>query len=755
MKEMGRDKCNLISLSCIVAVTFMLFFASGISANAEEGEDWVEIVSVTPNHYENYEDAVTFTATVNYSLQSCEQGIVYLGFNTDKPNYYTIDGDDPDSAKVVEKGNGTVTLTKTVVPTNWSSGLSMMQQFLDGNSNPVQDFKIYANITEYPHDVPFTPLAIFESVLTDLPDTALQTEIIYGDNGNPSREVFDKSLEEIIVEDTRSDEYNPQLAHMLIALCNSVHDGENMNTTFERMGFYDTVTDYCMSGILLAYGMGKKQVGDETYVLVVARGTGDFSSNPVENFNALSEWMSNILDAKANDSGQHSGFSDAAKELYDRMMRFLSVEDIEDLSNVKFIITGHSRGAAAANIFAARLADEGISQKNIYAYTFACPDTAVITKDIAESYRCIFNIGNVNDMVTWVPRAVWEDSGEEDGWGKDSYWDKYGNSFWYCEDWEDYGSLHEKFTLSPSTILDWVNKYHLQNLYLDYLRDEKQLDEYKDREQATEAIHTAAKKKKEIAEENAKKAGELFSTDNDSIFSISVFCPVDVMISDPDGNLLVSTTGGEGMIYERAEEKAFISFYGDKKRIFIIGEESLDIVLVGTGEGVMQFSIAEGNTFQETMEEVKVFENVEVYNGKTMHCVLNSVTGIEDAGLFLVDYTEKELAEIMTDGTEETLLEENIENVKADVQEEMGEAAKIEAEEKDPEPDMKDEENDSAEETETESKTGSAESNSQRLLYYIIICESAVIILMLTTIVIRAAYKRKKCTKAAKISEAG
>lgn len=80
-----------------------------------------------------------------------------------------------------------------------------------------------------------------------------------------------------------------------------------------------------------------------------------------------------------------------------------------------------------------------------------------------------------------------------------------------------------------------------------------------------------------------KKAVELLSTDSDCIIGISVFCPVDVMISDPDGDLLVSTTGGEGMIHESAEEKALFSFYGDKKKIFITGEENLDIALVGTG----------------------------------------------------------------------------------------------------------------------------------------------------------------------------
>lgn len=722
----------------VFAFAFLLF---GMSVRADEEEgDWIEIVSVTPNHYENYTDPVTFTATITYSLQSAEQGIIYLGFNTGTPECYTYSAELED-AQVVSRGTGTVELSATVTPVDWGSALNLMYQFMGGGSGAVKDFKIYAMLCEYPHDEPPVPLADHASVLTDLPDSALQAEIFYGDSSNPSREVFDRALE-TIVDETRSDEYNPQLAHMLIALCNSIHDEANMNATFERMGFYDTVTDYDMSGILLAYGIGKKQVGDETYVLVIARGTGDFSSSLTGSFNALVEWMSNIADAGANDSGQHSGFSDAAKELYDRMTEFLGTEDIEELSNMKFIITGHSRGAAAANILAARLADEGISQDNIYGYTFACPDTAVITKETAESYRSIFNIGNANDMVTWVPRAVWENSGEKDGWGKDSYWDKYGNSLWYCEDWEDYKNLHEKFTIKPSIMWEWVNQYHLQNLYLTYLRDEKKPDEYKNREGTTEAIKAASQKKRENARESLEKAGELFQIDDSSMISISIFCPVDVLISDTDGNPLVSTAGSEGKIYEGAEEKAFLSFYGDKKKIFITDEEDFDITLVGTGTGVMEFSIVSGNTFQETVEGEKTFEKVELYDGKTMHCALSSGARIEDVRLILVDEEDAELAEIMTDGTEELLREETAEDSGIDTQAEA--ETEIEEEESDAETDAKEELNTGAEETDTGAEN--TETDSQRILhlYYIIIGETAVLILVFTIIIVRAISKRKK-----------
>lgn len=734
---------NIIYAGIILAFVF-LFFSMSVRAEEEDG-DWIEIVSVTPNYYANYADPVTFTATISYSLQSAEQGIIYLGFNTGSPECYTY-SPEPEDVQIVSKGTGTVELSATVTPVDWGSALNLMYQFMAGGSGAVQDFKVYAMLCEYPHEDPPSPLADHAAVLTDLPDSALQTEIFYGDSSNPSREIFDCSLE-TIVEGIRSDEYSPQLAHMLIALCNSIHDGGNMNTTFDRMGFYDTVTDYGMSGILLAYGIGKKQVDDKTYVLVIARGTGDFSLSPTGNVNALSEWMSNILDAGANDLGQHSGFSDAANELHDRVMRFLEREDVEDFSDVRFIITGHSRGAAATNILAARLADEGIAQENIYCYTFACPDTAVIDKETAESYRCIFNIGNANDMVTWVPRAVWENSGEKDGWGKDSYWDKYGNSFWYCEDWEDYRNLHEKFTLLPSIMLDWVNKYHLQNLYLTYLRDEKELDEYKDREGTTEAINAAAQKKRESARESLEETRELLEIDDSSIIGISVFCPVDVMISDKDGNPIVSTTGSEGKIYEGGEEKAFLSFYGDKKKIFIIDEEEFDITLVGTGTGVMRFSIASGNAFQEAVTEEKVFEEVELYDGKTMHCTLNNGAEIEEARLFLVDEGEKEVAEIMTDGTEEILHEENAEEGKADTQEET------QKEENGAKPDAEDGMNAGAERIETEAEEGGIKGDLHRIPHNIIIAGSAAVVLLLIIIMIGRLYKRKRRDKAAKMLE--
>jgi len=744
-------------MSGLLAAIFILTFIPVIDSRAQEFVkmgDWVEIISVTPNHYDNYTDAVTFTATINYSLQSKKQGIVYLGFNTDKPECYTY-AIEPEDRRIVSKGRGTVVLSATVTPVNWGSGLSLMYQFMNGNDGSNKDFLIYAMLCEYPHDEPPKPLADFKSVLTDLPEVG----ILYGDSANPEKKEFDsleKILDNIPVEEyepgKRVHQYNPVLSHMLITLCNSVHDNTNMETTFQSMGFDDNITDYDMEGILLAYGMGKKQLQDgSTLVLVVARGTGDFSWNQITNIPTYLEWYSNIIDAGTNEKGKHSGFSDAADELYDRMIDFLGTEDF---SNTKFVITGHSRGAAAADIMAARLVDKGVSEEEIYAYTFACPDVAVITQEKADSYSCIYNIGNVNDIVTWVPGVVWTESGEDYGWGKDSYWNKYGQNYWYCDDWNDYNSIQGRASLN---IGERIGKYHLQNLYMDYLSDEKELNCYKKREETVSVIQEAVEKqKKDRAEKNKEtrdNINKVIQTGETEILEISVYCPVDVLIMDQEGNQVVSITGEQGTISEDAGNKAMISFCNDKKKIFIKNTQGVNIQLMGTGDGVMRLSIVRDILNPE--KGGKTFENVKLYDGKIMHCVCDNNVEASDIQLFQIDEEKNEVAEIMSDGVEVDQQEEAVEDheepaaVVADPVNEKEDTAGIqEAGAESGKTDMSEEKTEETESEKTdmfeEEPVEETESGGKRILYAAIIGEAFVIFLLAAVLVKSCRGHRRK-----------
>ena len=150
------------------------------------------------------------------------------------------------------------------------------------------------------------------------------------------------------------------------------------------------------SGGRTAYAFGVKKVKDRAgksvkLVAVVIRGTGEYT-----------EWSGNLNVGSGSD---HEGFAAARDELLDNLGSYLSKAGISG-KNEKFLITGHSRGGAAANLTAAYLMDAGLAEReNVYCYTFAAP--AVSTKAAEEGYENIFNIVNGEDLVTLVPLAQW------------------------------------------------------------------------------------------------------------------------------------------------------------------------------------------------------------------------------------------------------------------------------------------------------------------------------------------------------------
>lgn len=79
------------------------------------------------------------------------------------------------------------------------------------------------------------------------------------------------------------------------------------------------------------------------------------------------------------------------------------LEELED-ALLTYWLTGHSRGAAVANLMASYLIDEG---EEVYAYTFAAPYNTANTEASAEKYDCIFNLINANDFVPMLPMPEW------------------------------------------------------------------------------------------------------------------------------------------------------------------------------------------------------------------------------------------------------------------------------------------------------------------------------------------------------------
>ena len=106
----------------------------------------------------------------------------------------------------------------------------------------------------------------------------------------------------------------------------------------------------------------------------------------------------------------HRGFDVCAT----RLMRYLKTYYLDEYvkpaldaapeATLTYWLTGHSRGAAVANLMGSYLVDEGA---RVFDYTFAAPYNTANTEASAEKYDCIFNLVNSNDFIPMLPMTEW------------------------------------------------------------------------------------------------------------------------------------------------------------------------------------------------------------------------------------------------------------------------------------------------------------------------------------------------------------
>lgn len=196
-----------------------------------------------------------------------------------------------------------------------------------------------------------------------------------------------------------------------------------------RSEVLDEVLDFfTQSDDVVAYSVASKRVvnsqtGEEkTLLLVSVRGSYG------------SEWLSDVnmgdpaeLDL---DTADHKGFAVAAEEIVSALegrVTTLSEERGGDATEeIALLFTGHSRGAAAANLAASYADDMTAGLRpiapidSIYAYTFATPELTLMDNTGDALYDNIFNILNPSDMVPRMPLAAWG-------------FDRYGHDLWLPE----------------------------------------------------------------------------------------------------------------------------------------------------------------------------------------------------------------------------------------------------------------------------------------------------------------------------------
>lgn len=137
-------------------------------------------------------------------------------------------------------------------------------------------------------------------------------------------------------------------------------------------------------------------------VAVIVRGTNG----------TIEEWSSNFdigdkskfkKNADWTDSKNHKGFDVTSNRILHYLEDYTAKYGLNG-NNTVYWVTGHSRGAAIANLLSAKLIDNG---KTVYAYTFAAPNTTTSTSVKNSKYQGIFNLVNEDDFVPCVPMSAW------------------------------------------------------------------------------------------------------------------------------------------------------------------------------------------------------------------------------------------------------------------------------------------------------------------------------------------------------------
>lgn len=197
--------------------------------------------------------------------------------------------------------------------------------------------------------------------------------------------------------ETEPEEFSPQLAKLSMVLSASAYSSDTLLNNLKALGFeknakwgYGENYDPTATGIVMA----SRKTGGTTVMCVVIRGTYQ------------NEWYSNFDIGKSIEHTKvHSGF-DTATEFAMKKLEMYLVNYGIDRDHTKFIITGHSRGGAVANLMSARLIDK-YGKENVYGYTFASPNTTTSTDTDDKQYSGIFNFVNPTDFIAFVPPEKW------------------------------------------------------------------------------------------------------------------------------------------------------------------------------------------------------------------------------------------------------------------------------------------------------------------------------------------------------------
>jgi hypothetical protein len=179
------------------------------------------------------------------------------------------------------------------------------------------------------------------------------------------------------------------------AMLKSFCKGNPIQISYPRPAFYGKADNISSIGYALGQrkmilkkktSSGKLKSVSYTLIPVIIRGEGYGK-----------EWAGNVT---LGTSGEAQGFSDAASKVTAGVNAYVKKYHLKK-KQLKFLITGYSRGGGAANLTAQRLSKK-YGGSSVYAYDFEAAQAGLAGKG---TYKNIHNVINSSDLVPYLAPA--------------------------------------------------------------------------------------------------------------------------------------------------------------------------------------------------------------------------------------------------------------------------------------------------------------------------------------------------------------
>ena len=258
--------------------------------------------------------------------------------------------------------------------------------------------------------------------------------------------------------------YNHKVARISAMLCEaSYNTGKLKNMILNHFGFSNIqLYNYDINDSIVldeykgtnCFSISHKTTNDKTILLVTVRGTNTIEE--IKGDAIKRTWWDDIVNwfsGSTYDKNEHKMFNqcnvyDNVYDFYEQVEKgiydYLSKDpSIKKTKNMKVLITGHSLGGAAANLYGAALVydtqpldNKYLKHEDIFTYTFGSIKVIEdIDTNIEEGYENVFDIYNHYDSFGPNGNYAWTNAS--------SPYQKFGHTFIYDDERLHFGEINE------------------------------------------------------------------------------------------------------------------------------------------------------------------------------------------------------------------------------------------------------------------------------------------------------------------------